>query len=307
MVNFTEPGTIACVISAGKFGERWGKICDTYQCDTRILSAAYGQFPTPADVTQFIDENKPQIVFFQANETSTAVAPNLDTYISAIRKNHAPLIAVDGISAVVAHDINMIDSGIDILVGGCQKGFGVDPGLAFIAYSDQAADNFSTRPRFYFDLRKEAKSQASGKAAYTPPIQLIVDMNRALTYFESIGFNTVSEHHHRRAVATRAAIAAIGLETLNADHFSNTVTAVNIPHSVDGKALLKKLASEYGYIFAGGQDELSGKIIRISHLGFVNEFDMLGALGALEMGLKEAGHTFTLGSGVSAFTQMWMT
>ena len=53
-------------------------------------------------------------------------------------------------------------------------------------------------------------------------------------------------------------------------------------------------------MFAGGQDQLKGKIIRFAHLGFADRFDVIAGMAALEFALKDLGYKFQLGAGVAA-------
>ena len=60
------------------------------------------------------------------------------------------------------------------------------------------------------------------------------------------------------------------------------------------------MRQRHGITYAGGQEKLSGKILRIAHLGWMNEYDVMVAISGLEMGLAEAGYDVKLGAGVTA-------
>ena len=91
----------------------------------------------------------------------------------------------------------------------------------------------------------------------------------------------------------------MGLE-LFADEPADGLTVIKVPAGVDGKAVLTKLEKQYGFKLADGQDTLKGKIWRLSHMGYTDQFDVLGALAALELVLLEAGHPLEPGAGVAA-------
>ena len=57
---------------------------------------------------------------------------------------------------------------------------------------------------------------------------------------------------------------------------------------------------EFGTRIAGGQAHLKVKIIRFSHMGYVDAFDVLAAVGALEMALARLGADVEFGAGVAA-------
>jgi aspartate aminotransferase-like enzyme len=81
---------------------------------------------------------------------------------------------------------------------------------------------------------------------------------------------------------------------------SSVLTAIKVPAGLDGSKILSTAKSRYGAIISGGQDELKGKIIRFSHLGFVSPFMLIEGLAALEFALADEGHKFSMGSGVTA-------
>ena len=93
---------------------------------------------------------------------------------------------------------------------------------------------------------------------------------------------------------------ALGLSLLAPESPSPAATAVNLPANVDGSALFKYLRDKMQVTFAGGQDQLKGKIIRLSHLGYVGAFDVIVGLSALELALAHFGAKVQLGAGVGA-------
>jgi aspartate aminotransferase-like enzyme len=308
VVNLTAPGDEVAVVVGGKFGQRWEKLCKAYQCHTEILKVTPGSAPTTDDVVRLASRLKrPKAIFIQANETSTGVFYPIENIAGAIRSDARfkdTLIVVDAVSALCAHPIMMQSWGLDCVVAGSQKGFGVPPGLAFIALSPRAQQSFSNRPRFYFDLAREIKGQAVGQSAWTPASTIVQCLHAALGQLHQIGVQKVFEHHATLARATHAAVSAMGLELLAKQNPSHALTAIKVPDGIDCKALLSTLRLRFGSIFAGGQDELEGKIIRLAHLGFVDRFHLLSGIAALEFTLAELGGHKSLGSGVTAAMQV---
>jgi aspartate aminotransferase-like enzyme len=113
------------------------------------------------------------------------------------------------------------------------------------------------------------------------------------------GVENVWRRHERLATALREGIRTLGLR-LFSDSPSYAVTPVWVPEGVEWKRFNKVLKEKYGITIAGGQEEFTGKIFRISHLGYYDELDMVAMLSALEMALAECGCQFTPGSGISA-------
>jgi aspartate aminotransferase-like enzyme len=192
--------------------------------------------------------------------------------------------------------------GIDVLVSGSQKAFMLPPGLAFIALSERAwkATETAKLPRFYFDLRRELDNLRKNTTAYTPAINLIYGLDKALEMMLADGLPAVFARHDRLARATRAGAKALGLGILAESAPSPAATAVLTPAGIDGGALQKYLRYELGVEVAGGQDHLKGKILRLAHIGYIGDFDVISGLAALELALARFGCDVTFGRAVGA-------
>jgi len=301
LVNLTEVGDKILVINGGKFGERWEKLGQAYQCKVISYTIPWGTVPDTEVLKKHLRDNPDcKAVFFQGNETSTGVAYPVKELAAAIRSVSDAMIVVDAVSSLVAHLIEMDNWSLDAVVAGSQKGFGIPPGLSFVSLSKRAWTRISKRPKFYFDLAKEKTGQDKGETAWTPATTLILSLKPALEALSTLGPQGCDEYHARMAQACRNAAEAIGLPLLAQSHASQALTAVRLPDSMDGSALVKICRDKYGAIFAGGQDQLKGKIIRIAHLGLVDHLDLIGAIAAFEMGLQNLGYSHALGSGTAA-------
>jgi aspartate aminotransferase-like enzyme len=301
LANLTDAGDEVVVVNGGKFGERWEKLAKAYQCKTEAVALEWGTGPSSAQILAAIGrQSKTKAVFIQANETSTGAYYPVERLAREIRAQWDGLLVVDCISSLGAHTMRMNDWGIDAVVAGSQKGFGLPPGLAFVGLSERAWGRLSTRPRFYFDLERERKGQAEGRSAWTPALSLVFMLHAALEQMHEVGLDQVIAHHALLADASRAAVAAMGLTLFPKDFPSNALTSIVVPAGVDGQKLVKRVRQRFGMFFAGGQDQLKGKIVRFAHLGFVSRFDVLDGLAALEFALHEEGFRLDLGAGVKA-------
>ena len=303
LVKLTDEGDEVIVLVAGKFGERWQKLNAAYGNKPHVAAIEFGKIPRASDIDRIFKQcPRPKAIFFQANETSTGARLPVEELCQAIRRhNKDTLIVVDAVSSLGAHTLEMDKWGIDAAVSGSQKGFGVAPGLAFVALSERAWKHRSKRGKFYFDLDRERKGQETGRTAWTPAVSLMLSLQASLREIDRIGVSAFAAHHDRLGRATRAAFAAIGLELfVEKDAVSSALTAIRVPEGIDGSKLLADIKARYGAIVSGGQDDLKGKIIRFSHLGFVGPFNLIDGLAAVEFGLADAGWKFTLGSGVAA-------
>src|SRR5206468_12345220 len=154
-------------------------------------------------------------------------------------------------------------------------------------------------PRFYFDLKRERENQRKNQTAWTPAISLVSGLDESLAMFREEGLENVFARHARMARAARAAMQALGL-TLYSKSPSPAMTTVLAPDGVDSEKLVKHLFSRYGIKLVGGQDAAKGKIFRIAHLGYFDDFDMLVVIGAVERGLYDLGAKIELGKGLAA-------
>ena len=302
--NLFSKGDKIIYINAGKFGERWGQIARVYGLEAIELKVEWGQ-AVNADVVKDLLDKDPQIkgVLVQASETSTTVAHPVRE-LAALTKDRDTLLVVDGITSVGVMDLPMDDIGVDVMISGSQKAFMLPPGLAFIALSEKAwkfADN-SDLPKFYFDLKKENKNQIAGKdtTAYTPAVSLIIGLAEVLKIVRKEGLKELFKRHEMLASATRAAVKALGLELLAKDSPAESATGAYLPPKIDGKEFVRFLRDEMGVTMAGGQDHLTGRIIRIAHLGYYDTFDVVIAISAIEMALDKFGHPVEHGKGVAA-------
>jgi len=300
--NFLNPGDDVLVINSGKFGERWTNICKSYGMKVEEILVEWGYVVKPEQVESALKKNpKIKAVFVQANETSTGVYQDIKTLAAVLKKTDA-LFVVDAISALVAHDIRTDEWGIDVMVGGSQKGVMLPPGLAFVSVSEKAwkmADTAKS-PKFYFNFKKERADLAKNQTSFTSAVSLIIGLNTSIKMLQEEGLQNVFARHERLAKATRAAVAALGLKLFPKESPSLALTAIEAPPGVDGQAIYKNLRENYGITGAGGQDQLKGKIFRIAHLGYADTFDIITAVAGIEMVLKGLGHPVKLGAGVAA-------
>lgn len=303
ITNLFSPGDKVLVVNGGKFGERWGKISETYGLVPVWHKVEWGQCVKAEDLKDILDK-EPDIkaILVQASETSTTVSHPIEEISKLTRDRDDLLLVVDGITAVGVYPLPMDAWGIDALVTGSQKALMLPPGLALVSFSEKAwkANESSKCPRFYFDLKKERKNLADKTTAYTPAVSLVTGLRSVLKNLREEGIDNVHKRHNRLARATRAAVKALGLNPVAPDAPADSATGLFVPEGVDGGKLVKSLRDDFGVTLAGGQDQWKGKVVRIAHLGYVDTFDTIVAVAALEMALKKFGHDVPMGKGVAA-------
>ena len=309
ITNLFSSGDKVLVVNGGKFGERWGKISEAYGLEVVWVNVDWGKAVDPDAVKSILDKDKDiRGILVQASETSTTAAHPIEALSRLTRDRDDIILVVDAITGLGVFDLPMDEWGIDAMITGSQKALELPPGLALVGLSEKAwkfADQ-STCPHFYFDFKKERKNLANQTSAYTPAVSLVIGLRRVLKDIREAGLENVFRRHNRLARATRAATAALGLKMVAPDSPADSATGVFVPDGVDGGKLVKALRDEFGVTMAGGQDQWKGKVVRIAHLGHVDNFDVVIGISALEMALKKFGAQVELGKGVAAAEEILM-
>jgi len=300
VVNFLSAGDKAIVINSGKFGERFRDICKAYGIDCVTYDVESGKAADPAVVADLIKKNPDvKAVYGTLCETSTGVVSDIKAIGSLVAGTGAIFI-VDAVSGLSADEFLPDKWGVDAVVSGSQKGLMLPPGLGFISISQKARKlmETSTLPKYYFSLKAALKSYEKDDTAWTPAVSLIMGLDLVLDLLLDEGMDNVLARHAKLAYVTREAVKAVGLE-LFAEKPSNAVTSVKVPQGVDGKALVKTMRDKEGITIAGGQSELAGKIFRIAHLGYMDQYDTIATIAAVEMVLAQQGYGIVPGKGVA--------
>lgn len=301
--NLFSPGEKVIVIDGGKFGARWSKIAKAYGVQSADLVLERGNALDLEVLSALVSENPDAVaILFQASETSTGCEFS-SREITRIAHQAGMLSVCDAITAVGIFELPMDEWEIDVLIGGSQKAFMVPPGMAFVALSERAWKKAeqAKNSHFYFDLLKERQALLKNQTAWSPATTLFMALRVSLGQIQEETLPRVFARHSELARATRAAIDALGLKRLASASPSTAVTAVWVPSEIpNGKRIPKMMSEEYGVTIAGGQDELAGKIFRLSHFGYCGKFDITTAISCLELVLCRLGYPLAFGSGVGA-------
>jgi aspartate aminotransferase-like enzyme len=304
VANTLSPGDAAIVVRGGKFGERWAEICEAFGVRVIPVDVPYGKSVEPAAVgAALAREPGAAAVFATHSETSTGAVHDIQG-IAAIVRGTPAILVVDAITSLGVMDLPMDAWGVDIVVAGSQKALMLPPGLAFAAVSDKAWARVPAArlPRFYFNFEAEKQAMEKNQSAYTPAVSLVVGLRESLRLILGEDLPAVFARHDRLARATRAGVQGLGLE-LFAERPGAACTAVRAPAGIEGGAIVKGLRAR-GITIAGGQGSMRGKIFRIAHMGYVEAFDVLTALAALELVLGDLGYPVSLGAGLRAAEQV---
>jgi aspartate aminotransferase-like enzyme len=305
VANLVSPGDEVVAALCGNFGERFAALAAAYGADVVRLELEWGR-PVDANDLRLVLERHPRakVVLLTHNETSTGLTNPLRELARAARDADR-IVVVDGVSSISSIDIETDAWGIDVAVSGSQKGWMAPPGLALVSVSERAwAQQAQARsPRFYFDW-KEARTWAEkGMTPFTPAVQVAFALQEGLRMLEEEGLRNVYERHARLARATQAGLQGLGFQLFALEGYrSNTVTSALPPQGLDVNALRKLLDGKYGVVIAGGQGKMTGKMVRVGHLGAVAEGDVVQVLWAIEQALEELDIAPADGRGVAAVT-----
>jgi len=300
-------GEKAILCTAGRWGERWRGILKAFGVNVVAVEVPYGKAVTPEQLSNALAAHPDaKAVFATLSETSTGVGHDIEAFGKLVAKTDA-LLVVDGISGLAAMECRVDAWGIDVCVTGSQKALMLPPGLAFVSVSAKAWKKIDAMPPrgFYLDLRRYRTAWVEGPdTPFTPANTLIRAQRASLKRLRAEGLENLWARHARIAAACRAGVKAMGLQVF-AERPNNALTVIAVPSGVDGTATLKRLEKNYGYKLADGQDKLKGKIWRLSHMGYTDAFDVIGALSALELVLLESGYKLEPGAGVAAFQRVY--
>lgn len=288
MVNFLGRGDKVVVIGGGKFGERWGDVARAWDMEVVELDLEWGRAVDPGRLAEVLEEHADTaMVTLTLSETSTGVLHPVREVAEVVREQSGALLAVDGITAVGVHSVPMDELGIDVLVAGSQKAFGVPPGLGFVGVSPRAWERYEQTDSagYYFDLERERARQAGDQTAFTPGISQVLAMDVVLEMMREEGFGELVTRHAEHARATRAAVRAFGLETL-AERPTNAVTAVECPEGLAGPDVVRVMREDHNAIIAGGQKHLKPRLFRLGHIGFFERADIINMISALSLTLQ---------------------
>ena len=300
LTNLLSPGDAILVLESGYFSDEWAAMGRSHGLEVRTVAADWRRGAEIADVRNALEADKAhriKAVCAVHNETATGLMLPLPALREAMNAaGHPALFLVDTISSLGSLDFRMDAWGIDCVVGGSQKGLMLPTGLSFTGVSEKAtaAHAAARLPRFYFDWTMMAQRSTKSFIG-TIPVHIFYGLRESIRLIDEEGLENVHARHTRLAEATRRAVRVWAgndgptLFCLSPDRYSNSVTAVLMPEGSSGDALRRTIRERFNVSLGGGLGRLSGAIFRIGHLGDLNEPMLLGALAAIEMGMRIEG------------------
>lgn len=310
LVNTLSPGDRVLMYETGHFASLWNKLADRIGVNPESIGGDWRSGVNPEVIEERLRNDishEIKAVCVVHNETSTGSTSRVKEVRDAIdAAGHPALLLVDTISGLGSADFRMDEWGIDVAIGGSQKGLMLPPGLSFNAVSEKAmeAAKASKLKKSYWEWSDMVGPNSTGYFPYTPATNLLYGLAEAIDMLLEEGLDNVFARHDRYAEATRRAVAAWGLENLcaNSKHYSPVLTAVVMPEGCSADAYRKIVLENFDMSLGTGLAKVADKVFRIGHLGYINDLTLLGALSGCEMGLALANVPHTKG-GVEAAMQ----
>jgi alanine-glyoxylate transaminase/serine-glyoxylate transaminase/serine-pyruvate transaminase len=303
LVNTLSPGDKVLMYETGHFASLWKALALKLGLAPEFIASDWRSGVDPSAIEARLAEDRAhtiKAVCVVHNETSTGATSQIARVRSALdAAKHPALLMVDTISSLASIDYRHDEWGVDVTVGGSQKGLMLPPGLGFNAVSGKAlaAAAIARQPKSYFSWEEMLPPNKEGFFPYTPATNLLYGLAEAIEMLHEEGLERVFARHDRHAEATRRAVRAWGLEILcrEPEHYSSSLTAVLLPEGQDADALRAVTLDAFDISLGTGLSRLAKKVFRIGHLGDTNDLTMLGALAGVEMGLALANVPHTPG------------
>ncbi len=297
LVNTLSPGDKVLMFETGHFATLWKTMAERLGLRPEFIPSDWRAGANAAQIGARLAEDRAheiKAVCVVHNETSTGCVSHLGEVRRAMDEaRHPALLMGDTISSLASIDYRHDEWGVDVTVGGSQKGLMLPPGLSFTAVSDKAMAAMKTAklPRNFWDWEEMIPHNKRGFFPYTPATNLLYGLAEAIDMLHEEGLENVFARHDRHAEATRRAVRGWGLEILCREprDYSSSLTAVVMPDGHNADDFRAKALDAFDISLGTGLTKLSGKVFRIGHLGDTNDLTMIGALSGVEMAFDLAG------------------
>jgi alanine-glyoxylate transaminase / serine-glyoxylate transaminase / serine-pyruvate transaminase len=307
LVNTLSPGDRVLMVETGQFATLWKRMAENLGLKPEFIPTDWRIGAEPAVIEAKLKDDKAhqiKAVCVLHNETATGCLSPINEIRKAIdRAGHPALLMVDTISSLASTDYRHDEWGVDVTVGGAQKGLMLPPGMSFNAVSNKAlaASKNGKLPKSFFSWEDMINANKMNYFPYTPATNMLHGLVTAIDMLHEEGLENVFARHDRLAEATRRAVRGWGLEILCRDpnYYSPTITAVLLPDGHDADAFRDLALQTFDISYGMSFGKFAGEFFRIGHLGDTNDLTIIGALAATEMSLELAGVPFRKG-GVQA-------
>ena len=289
--SLTEEGDRVLVIDNGIFGAGFSDFIELYGGNCVFFRSDYKNEINVSELESFLKKDSDfKYATVVHCETPSGISNPVDK-ICPLLKSFGILTVVDSVSGIGGEELHVDKWDMDIVLGGSQKCLSAPVGLTFLSVSPDAHKAISSRKTpiksFYCSIAAFDGWYEKKWFPYTMPIHIIYALDKAVSLILDDNY---TERHNRIASAIRYAINKAGLEIYAESGFSNTVTAVNVPPQTSFEEIQKYILEDFGILVGGSFGYLSGKVIRIGHMGENCKYENMSLmLKALDAAMRKAG------------------
>jgi alanine-glyoxylate transaminase/serine-glyoxylate transaminase/serine-pyruvate transaminase len=292
LVNLVAPGEKVLIISQGYFGDRFAQLAESFGFGFELLQAEWGLGVRPEALEERLRADSYAAVTITHVDTSTGTCAPVEDYCALLR-GREELVILDGVCASGGMPEPFDRLGLDVLLTAPQKALGAPPGLAIVAFSQQAMNKRKAMqrvPAFYADIMRWLPiMQDPGRYYSTPCVNEITAMREATEIVLEEGLERRYRRHKQIAAAFRAGLGTMGLKTFtSAEFLADTLSVVRYPEGIEDAAFRKALAAE-GIVVAGGLGPTAGKVFRLGHMGNIGTGEVCRTLEVIEKTLIGLG------------------
>jgi aspartate aminotransferase-like enzyme len=302
IANTTKKGDNVLIVSHGFFGDRFIDLCERKGLNVDVISSEWGDIVSLDEIEKKLAEKKYAVITVTHVDTSTGVKAPVEEIGKIVAKFEDTLLVVDGVCSTAAEREYVDDMGIDVLLTGSQKAFGVAPGLAILWAGPKALErrkSLGTIPEFYIDFEKWMPIMNDPTKYFgTPAVNMIWALKESVRLIKEEGLENRFERHEKNARSMQKAIEALGFKVLAKEgHRAVTLSNCIYPEGIDD-AQFRKILVEEGAVVAGGLGPYAGKLFRLGHMGNIDKHILVSTMAAIERAAKRCGMDVEFGTGL---------
>jgi aspartate aminotransferase-like enzyme len=304
ILNTCRPGDSIITVNGGAFGSRWAKIAQRVGVTAHEICVEWGSAVRADQVREALAAHPDARAFcVQHSETSTTVLHPLEEILKVVKSTCPSMLTiVDGISSCATTPMPGSPSVLDIYIAGSQKALMLPPGLSVMALSAHAWSTVEATPKrtLYFDLSLERQALAGGETSWTPAATLILGLNAAIEIFRREGLESTYARHSMLSKMVISGLTHLGCQIMAPEAPCPSVTGFFAPKGIEADKLRTQVRTSFGIRLAGGQGPFKGKVVRVGHMGYVDPFDVVAAISAIGLCLRNIGKNVDCSGAVTA-------
>jgi pyridoxamine--pyruvate transaminase len=306
--SIIRPGTTVLNVVSGVFAAGYAGWIERYGGTVVELRVSYDDAIDPEDVRAVLQQH-PEIGVMSAVHCETpsgTMNPIRD--ICTIAHEFDVVTIVDTVSGLGAEDLSPESWGIDVAVAGPQKCLGGVPGLSLLAISPRAWEVMESvqdplRGSYLSLLDWKTSWIEQGRFPYTPSVSDVHALESTLELAVAEGMIAMAARHQGIATAARSAVESMGLTLwpMRESIAAPGCTAVHVPDGATADAIISSMRNRFGVMISGGYGELSGRLVRLGHMGMsAHPTSLFAQLGVFESSLVGLGVKIESGAGINA-------